>query len=87
MPGQKANACGMPRAPVRARARCYRPGEGRRRRAPLNPPPRVEDPQGCCHIEGYGTSITRFFVLPVGGHLDEAAMREAVDASLYRNRS
>ncbi|MBW1843813.1 MAG: sulfotransferase domain-containing protein [Deltaproteobacteria bacterium] len=37
----------------------------------------VEDPVATAH------SVNAF----VGGHLDETAMREAVDSSLYRNRS
>ena len=36
----------------------------------------IEDP------EATASSVNAF----VGGHLDEAAMREAVDGSLYRNR-
>jgi len=31
----------------------------------LREPPRAQDPEGSCHFEGYGTSITRFFVLLV----------------------
>jgi hypothetical protein len=37
----------------------------------------IEDPASTAH------SVNAF----VGGHLDETAMREAVDSSLYRNRS